>query len=128
MMSLPAANLKRLSNGAYRLCLSAGNLIATTTFLLATTVLFVVGIGLHHAEHYLLFAGLWRREPAAAVLEKAPRTGACWNGRSGLGEEPSVRPALRYIPPDQSLRSALEEAELVIFSAVDALFAKLASS
>ncbi|TVU04684.1 hypothetical protein EJB05_47814, partial [Eragrostis curvula] len=45
--------------------------------------------------------------------------------RAGLGEETCVPPALRYIPPDQSLRAAGEEAELVIFSAVDALFSKL---
>ncbi|RLM91785.1 hypothetical protein C2845_PM08G14220 [Panicum miliaceum] len=46
--------------------------------------------------------------------------------RSSLGEETCAPPGLSYIPPDQSLGAVREEAELVIFSAVDALFARAA--
>lgn len=44
--------------------------------------------------------------------------------RSGLGEETCVPDAYHYMPPDRSLRASREEAELVIFSAVDDVFAK----
>ncbi|KAI3813490.1 hypothetical protein L1987_18215 [Smallanthus sonchifolius] len=44
--------------------------------------------------------------------------------RSGLGEETSLPPAIHYIPPNPNMESARGEAELVIFSAVDNLFAK----
>lgn len=47
--------------------------------------------------------------------------------RSGLGEETTVPPSLRYVPPDKSLHAARKEAELVVFSAVDALLAKTAT-
>ncbi|KAL4178873.1 hypothetical protein AMTRI_Chr13g84370 [Amborella trichopoda] len=41
---------------------------------------------------------------------------------SGLGEMTCVPPALHYIPPDPSMANARAEAELVIFSEIDALF------
>ncbi|KAJ0726253.1 putative very-long-chain 3-oxoacyl-CoA synthase [Helianthus annuus] len=44
--------------------------------------------------------------------------------RSGLGEETSLPPAIHYIPPNPTMESARGEAELVIFSAIDDLFAK----
>lgn len=44
--------------------------------------------------------------------------------RSGLGEETNLPPAIHCIPPMPSMQKAREEAELVIFSAVDDLFAK----
>ncbi|KAI5000276.1 hypothetical protein ZWY2020_004865 [Hordeum vulgare] len=44
--------------------------------------------------------------------------------RSGLGEETCVPDAYHYMPPDRSLRASRDEAELVIFAAVDDLFAK----
>ncbi|KAL6646186.1 hypothetical protein ACP70R_017794 [Stipagrostis hirtigluma subsp. patula] len=44
--------------------------------------------------------------------------------RSGLGDETSLPPTLHYIPPYDSLDEARAEAELVIFSAIDDLFAK----
>ncbi|KAI4989651.1 hypothetical protein ZWY2020_036968 [Hordeum vulgare] len=47
--------------------------------------------------------------------------------RSGLGAETCVPLAYHYIPPDQSLEAAREEAELVIFSAIDEAFAKTTS-
>jgi 3-ketoacyl-CoA synthase len=46
--------------------------------------------------------------------------------RSGLGEETCVPDAYHYMPPDRSLRASREEAELVIFAAVDDVFAKTA--
>ncbi|WOH00304.1 hypothetical protein DCAR_0519663 [Daucus carota subsp. sativus] len=42
--------------------------------------------------------------------------------RSGLGEETSLPPALRLIPPNPTLEASRLEAELVIFSALDSLF------
>ncbi|XP_020521585.1 3-ketoacyl-CoA synthase 6 isoform X2 [Amborella trichopoda] len=42
--------------------------------------------------------------------------------RSGLGERTCVPPALHYIAPDPTMADARAEAELVIFSAMDALF------
>jgi 3-ketoacyl-CoA synthase len=47
--------------------------------------------------------------------------------RSGLGEETCVPAAYHCIPPDRSLVAAREEAELVIFSAIDEAFAKTRS-
>ncbi|KAL6884546.1 hypothetical protein ACP4OV_010482 [Aristida adscensionis] len=44
--------------------------------------------------------------------------------RSGLGDETCVPDAYHYVPPDRSLRASREETELVIFSAVDDVFAK----
>ncbi|KAL6615275.1 hypothetical protein ACP70R_037545 [Stipagrostis hirtigluma subsp. patula] len=46
--------------------------------------------------------------------------------RSGLGDETSVPEAYHYVPPDSSLKASREETELVIFSAVDDVFAKTA--
>ncbi|GJN12936.1 hypothetical protein PR202_ga31263 [Eleusine coracana subsp. coracana] len=44
--------------------------------------------------------------------------------RSGLGEETCVPYAYHYLPPDSSLAASREEAELVIFSSVDDVFAR----
>ncbi|CAI9096217.1 OLC1v1032305C1 [Oldenlandia corymbosa var. corymbosa] len=44
--------------------------------------------------------------------------------RSGLGEETCLPPAIHTIPPSPSMELAREEAELVIFSAMDNLLAK----
>ncbi|KAL1531823.1 separase/separin [Salvia divinorum] len=44
--------------------------------------------------------------------------------RSGLGEETSIPPAMHFIPPRPTMKLAREEAEMVIFSAMDALFLK----
>ncbi|KAJ1257411.1 hypothetical protein BS78_K058000 [Paspalum vaginatum] len=44
--------------------------------------------------------------------------------RSGIGEETCVPYAYHYVPPDRSLQASREEAELVIFSAVDDMFAR----
>ncbi|XP_042031481.1 3-ketoacyl-CoA synthase 6-like [Salvia splendens] len=44
--------------------------------------------------------------------------------RSGLGEETCLPPAIHYIPPTPTMALAREEAELVIFSAMDSLFTK----
>ncbi|KAF8730429.1 hypothetical protein HU200_017007 [Digitaria exilis] len=44
--------------------------------------------------------------------------------RSGLGEETCVPEAYHYMPPDRSLAASREETELVIFSAVDDVFAR----
>ncbi|XP_059655521.1 3-ketoacyl-CoA synthase 6-like [Cornus florida] len=44
--------------------------------------------------------------------------------RSGLGEETSFPPASLYIPPTPSMEASREEAETVIFSAMDSLFNK----
>ncbi|XP_057957516.1 3-ketoacyl-CoA synthase 6-like isoform X2 [Malania oleifera] len=41
--------------------------------------------------------------------------------RSGLGEETCLPPANHYIPPNPNMEAAREEAELVIFSAIDDL-------
>ncbi|XP_043716466.1 3-ketoacyl-CoA synthase 6-like [Telopea speciosissima] len=45
-------------------------------------------------------------------------------GRSGLGEETSLPPAIHYIPPTPTMEAARGEAELIIFSAIDNLFKK----
>nr|ACG35539.1 3-ketoacyl-CoA synthase [Zea mays] len=44
--------------------------------------------------------------------------------RSGLGDETCLPYSYHYMPPDRSLEAAREEAELVIFSAVDEVFAR----
>ncbi|CAL9097938.1 unnamed protein product, partial [Musa textilis] len=44
--------------------------------------------------------------------------------RSGLGEETCLPPTNHYIPPCPSMEAACEEAQFVIFSAVDELIAK----
>lgn len=44
--------------------------------------------------------------------------------RSGLGEETSLPHAIHYIPPIPTIEAARDEAELVIFSAMDTLFQK----
>ncbi|GFP85344.1 3-ketoacyl-coa synthase 6 [Phtheirospermum japonicum] len=44
--------------------------------------------------------------------------------RSGLGEETSLPPAIHFLPPAPNMALAREEAELVIFSCMDALFQK----
>ncbi|KAL8470649.1 hypothetical protein ACS0TY_033273 [Phlomoides rotata] len=44
--------------------------------------------------------------------------------RSGLGEETCLPPAIHYIPPTPNMAYAREEAELIIFSCMDALFLK----
>ncbi|KAF7030553.1 hypothetical protein CFC21_042073 [Triticum aestivum] len=46
--------------------------------------------------------------------------------RSGLGEETCVPDAYHYMPPDRSLKASRDEAELVMFAAVDDVFAKTA--
>uniref|UniRef100_A0A0D3EPQ4 very-long-chain 3-oxoacyl-CoA synthase n=2 Tax=Oryza TaxID=4527 RepID=A0A0D3EPQ4_9ORYZ len=46
--------------------------------------------------------------------------------RSGLGDETCVPDAYHYMPPDRSLRASRDESELVIFSAVDDVFARSA--
>ncbi|XAR71355.1 Very-long-chain 3-oxoacyl-CoA synthase [Bertholletia excelsa] len=44
--------------------------------------------------------------------------------RSGLGEETCLPPAIHYIPPNPTMEAARGEAEIVIFSAIDALMKK----
>ncbi|KAK2999617.1 hypothetical protein RJ639_013640 [Escallonia herrerae] len=44
--------------------------------------------------------------------------------RSGLGEETSLPPAIHYIPPNPTMEASRQEAELVIFSAMDLLLNK----
>ncbi|KAK4785811.1 hypothetical protein SAY86_002500 [Trapa natans] len=44
--------------------------------------------------------------------------------RSGLGEETCLPPAIHYIPPEPTMDAARQEAELVIFSAMDSLLQK----
>ncbi|GLJ13692.1 hypothetical protein SUGI_0218330 [Cryptomeria japonica] len=44
--------------------------------------------------------------------------------RSGLSEETCLPPALHYIPPSPTMTASREEAKMVIFSAMDDLFAK----
>uniref|UniRef100_A0A452ZW00 3-ketoacyl-CoA synthase n=1 Tax=Aegilops tauschii subsp. strangulata TaxID=200361 RepID=A0A452ZW00_AEGTS len=44
--------------------------------------------------------------------------------RSGLGEETCLPDAQHYIPPERDLESSRDEAELVVFSAIDDLLAK----
>ncbi|KAL1553573.1 3-ketoacyl-CoA synthase 5 [Salvia divinorum] len=44
--------------------------------------------------------------------------------RSGLGENTCLPPALHYIPPTPTMAMAREEAELIIFSAMDSLLQK----
>ncbi|KAF8667370.1 hypothetical protein HU200_053049 [Digitaria exilis] len=44
--------------------------------------------------------------------------------KSGIGEETSVPDSFRFIPPDSGVDASREEAELVIFSAVDKAFAR----
>ncbi|KAK4416568.1 3-ketoacyl-CoA synthase 6 [Sesamum alatum] len=44
--------------------------------------------------------------------------------RSGLGEETCVPPAMHYIPPTPTMAAARDEAEVMIFSAVDSLMEK----
>ncbi|XP_039818574.1 3-ketoacyl-CoA synthase 6-like [Panicum virgatum] len=46
--------------------------------------------------------------------------------RSGIGEETSVPDSFRYMPPEQGIEASREEAELVIFSAVDKALARAA--
>ncbi|KQJ89024.1 3-ketoacyl-CoA synthase 6 [Brachypodium distachyon] len=49
---------------------------------------------------------------------------ACTFDRSGIGDETSLPPAYHFIPPSNSFGTSHAEAQLVIFSAVDDLFAK----
>ncbi|KAI8539133.1 hypothetical protein RHMOL_Rhmol09G0157400 [Rhododendron molle] len=44
--------------------------------------------------------------------------------RSGLGEETCLPPAIHYLPPEPSMAAAREEAQMVIFSAMDTLLKK----
>ncbi|KAI3816509.1 hypothetical protein L1987_16208 [Smallanthus sonchifolius] len=44
--------------------------------------------------------------------------------RAGLGEETSLPQPLHYIPPNPSLIGAREETEMVVFAAMDSLFAQ----
>ncbi|RCV33551.1 hypothetical protein SETIT_7G091500v2 [Setaria italica] len=44
--------------------------------------------------------------------------------RSAIGEETSVPDSYRYMPPERGVEASREEAELVIFSAVDKAFAR----
>ncbi|KAL2499425.1 3-ketoacyl-CoA synthase 6 [Abeliophyllum distichum] len=44
--------------------------------------------------------------------------------RSGLGEETSLPPEIHYIPPNPTMEAARNEAEIVIFSAIDSLMQK----
>ncbi|TVU33951.1 hypothetical protein EJB05_15767, partial [Eragrostis curvula] len=44
--------------------------------------------------------------------------------RSGLGDETCVPDAYHYMPPDRSLEASRDETELVIFDAIDDVFAK----
>ncbi|EPS61116.1 hypothetical protein M569_13682, partial [Genlisea aurea] len=44
--------------------------------------------------------------------------------RSGLGEETCLPPAIHYIPPKPNMEAARGEAEVVIFSSIDALMKK----
>jgi len=46
--------------------------------------------------------------------------------RSGIGEETSVPDSFRYMPPERGIAASREEAELVIFSAVDKALARTA--
>ncbi|GAA0165501.1 hypothetical protein Leryth_013703 [Lithospermum erythrorhizon] len=45
--------------------------------------------------------------------------------RSGLGEETCLPPSIHYIPPKPTMEAARGEAELVIFSTIDSLMAKV---
>ncbi|CAL5067616.1 unnamed protein product [Urochloa decumbens] len=44
--------------------------------------------------------------------------------RSGIGEETSIPDSYRYLPPERGVEASREEAELVIFSAVDKAFSR----
>ncbi|XP_039851411.1 3-ketoacyl-CoA synthase 6-like [Panicum virgatum] len=102
---------RRLIDATGRLAIG-GSLLPAVAFL-ATAVLLEAGVS-SIMLLFLLFL------VAAATLYLGTQE------RSGFGEETCVPPSLSYIPPDRSLRAAREEAELIIFSAVDALFAKAA--
>ncbi|XP_068646360.1 3-ketoacyl-CoA synthase 6-like [Aristolochia californica] len=44
--------------------------------------------------------------------------------KSGIGEETALPPSIHYIPPKPTMGAAREEADLIIFSVVDEIFAK----
>ncbi|KAI4967617.1 hypothetical protein ZWY2020_020526 [Hordeum vulgare] len=65
------------------------------------------------------------KEHASTCLdERSVRFMARLLERSGLGEETCLPHAQHYIPPGCDLESSRAEAELVVFSAIDDLFAK----
>ncbi|RLM91422.1 3-ketoacyl-CoA synthase 6-like [Panicum miliaceum] len=79
----------------------------------------------------------WFRAPYATCLEHvrlmpylADEEDIAWGRRllqrSGIGEETCVPYAYHYVPPDRSLGASRDETELVIFSAVDDVFARTA--
>ncbi|OEL38164.1 3-ketoacyl-CoA synthase 6 [Dichanthelium oligosanthes] len=69
-------------------------------------------------EHMRLMTDLVEDESADFMLRLYER--------SGIGEETSVPDSYRYMPPERSIEASREEAELVIFSAVDKVFARTA--
>jgi 3-ketoacyl-CoA synthase len=77
----------------------------------------------------------WFRAPFATCLEHihlmpfvVDEDDIAWGRRllmrSGIGEETCVPYAYHYVPPDRSIEASRDEAELVIFSAVDDVFAR----
>ncbi|TKW14785.1 hypothetical protein SEVIR_5G190000v4 [Setaria viridis] len=79
----------------------------------------------------------WFRAPFATCLEHVrlmpylvDEEDFAWGRRlllrSGIGEETCVPYAYHYVPPDRSVEASRDEAELVIFSAVDNVFARTA--
>ncbi|OEL17866.1 3-ketoacyl-CoA synthase 6 [Dichanthelium oligosanthes] len=77
----------------------------------------------------------WFRAPFATCLEHVrlmpylvDEDDITWGRRlllrSGIGEETCVPYAYHYVPPDRSLQASRDETELVIFSAVDDVFAR----
>lgn len=66
-------------------------------------------------------------EHSKTIFESAPKSFEFQQKvleRSGLGEETCLPPALHLIPLDPTLEASREEAEMVIFSAMDSLFLK----
>ena len=77
----------------------------------------------------------WFRAPYATCLEHvrlmpylAKEEDVAWGRRlllrSGIGEETCVPYAYHYVPPDRSVEASRDETELVIFAAVDDVFAR----
>ncbi|XP_052187714.1 3-ketoacyl-CoA synthase 6-like [Diospyros lotus] len=66
-------------------------------------------------------------EHARLVLNSQPKTVLFQMKileRGGLGEETCLPPAIHYIPPEPNMEAARDEAEMIIFSAMDSLLNK----
>ncbi|KAK4788102.1 hypothetical protein SAY86_019421 [Trapa natans] len=102
-------------------------LVATVYFMSKPRTIFLVDYACYKPPVMLRVPFSTFMEHSRLILKDSPKSVEFQMRileRSGLGEETCLPPAIHFIPPKPDMAEAREEAEMVIFSAMDSLFEK----